>query len=428
MKTTKNYSELKDARNVVSNGALFIVLISILFNSFLAMINAHATRLNQGHVMITEVLILTTACWYIWKNTEKLSENWESITFLYIIIILFFWMIYFNYWPNIKSIRDMILIPIFLILGRLAEEKGLIKMMRILTIILVGFMLMEGWFTEIYVYIFQPASYYANTRGIQELSTDSSGLFRNSLGFAGRFSYGIIGSHRLSSLMLEQVSFANFSMILGLFSVAFWEKLTVKDRLLFTGSILLIILGNSTRTGSIFALILLFGYYIFPLTPRLTPILYSPLLLASSLIVFFGTGFHIETASDDMQGRVGATIYKLVNTNWQTLFTGDLSLVASAMDSGYIYLIFSQTAIGLIAFWLYTALIVPAVDAETKRFANGLGVFIAINLMIGAGIFTIKVAAPLWFIAGHLMNERVMPKMNGNRSNIVKENAQPIRS
>jgi len=112
--------------------------------------------------------------------------------------------------------------------------------------------------------------------------------------------------------------------------------------------------------------------------------------------------------------------------NFQTLFTGDIGAAVAAQDSGYLYLIYSQTGLGFLAFWLYTSLIVPAVNTANKRFANGLGIFIAVNLLIGAGIFTIKVAAPLWFIAGYLMK-------NGSKSQAVEAarvntNAHTIRA
>ena len=398
-----NKLKVQEIRHTVSNGALMIVFISVLLNAILAVINAHVTYLSQGHVMISEFLILMVACGYIGLKIDHLLQQWRSIIFIYIIVIIFLWMTFFNITPNIKSIRDMALIPIFLILGTLAEEKGLVKMMRTLTVVIVAFMLMEGWFTDAYVSIFKPASYYANTRGVQELSTDSSGLFRNSLGFAGRFSYGIFGTHRLSSVLLEQVSLANYSMVLGLFLVSFWDKLVKKDRIFFAFSILFIILTNNTRTGSFINFILIFGYFIFPILPKRTPVFYIPLLLLISFAVFYDPSFHAERVGDDLQGRVGTTIFKMATMNFQTLFTGDIGAAVAAQDSGYLYLIYSQTGLGFLAFWLYTSLIVPAVNTANKRFANGLGIFIAVNLLIGAGIFTIKVAAPLWFIAGYLM-------------------------
>jgi len=422
----KDKLKVQEIRHAISNGALMIVFISVLLNAILAAINAHVTYLNQGHVMISEFLILVMACGYIWLKIDRLSEHWRSVVFTYIIIIIFFWMIFFNTTPNIKFVRDMALIPIFLTLGTMAEEKGLVKMIRILTVVVVAFMLMEGWFTDVYVSIFKPASYYANTRGVQELSTDSSGLFRNSLGFSGRFSYGIFGTHRLSSVLLEQVSLANYSMVLGLFVVSFWDKLIKKDRIFFVFSIIFIILTNNTRTGSFVNLILIFGYFIFPILPKKAPVFYIPLLLLTSFAIFYDPSFHPGRVGDDLQGRVGTTIFKIATMNFQTLFTGDIGAAVAAQDNGYLYLIYSQTGLGFLVFWLYTSLIVPAVNTANKRFANGLGIFIAVNLLIGAGIFTIKVAAPLWFIAGYLMKNASKPQALETVE--VNANAHAIRA
>lgn len=413
MKYTKANSLVKEEQHSVSNGALFIVLLATLFNSLLAIINGNIAHLNEGHVVISEAAILATACYYIWKKYNNLKQHWLSFSFIYAIILIFLWVSLFYQNIYIKSIRDMMLIPIFVILGGLAEEKGLIKMMRFLTIAIFSVMIIEGWFTDLYVLIFKPAAYYASTRGVQELSTDSSGLFRNSLGFTGRFSFGIFETHRLSSIFLEQVSLANFSMILGIFTISLWKNIKKNDRVLFVTAILFILFTNNTRTGSIFNLILFIGYFLFPKIPRFTPLLYTPALILFSFIFFYDPHFHEATLSDDMKGRIGLTLYKFSHMDVASFFVGDVSQMPHVQDSGYLYLIYSQTGLGFILYLIYTSIIVPDIDASTKRFSHGLSLFIALNLLIGAGIFTIKIAAPLWFIAGYMAKQASQKSQKG---------------
>nr|WP_315427320.1 hypothetical protein [uncultured Albidiferax sp.] len=388
-----------------SNGALCIVVLATIFNSLLAFINGNITYLNESHVAISEAIILSFTCYYIWTRYKSLKQHWLSLSFIYAILLIFLWVSLFYQSIYIKSVRDMMLISIFIILGGLAEEKGLIKMMRLLTAALFFFMIMEGWFTDLYVFIFKPAAYYASTRGVQELSTDSSGLFRNSLGFTGRFSFGIFETHRLSSLFLEQVSLANFSMVLGIFTIALWDRINKNDRIFFITAILFILFTNNTRTGSIFNLFLFIGYFLFPKLPRFTPILYTPALILFSFIFFYDPHFHEATLSDDMKGRIGLTLYKFSHMDISSFFVGNVSQMPHVQDSGYLYLIYSQTGLGFILYLIYTSIIVPDIDASTKRFAHGLSLFIALNLLIGAGIFTIKIAAPLWFIAGYMAKQ-----------------------
>lgn len=405
MKSPNAFAITKIEPPSISNGAIYIVLLGTLFNALLAIANAHLAFLNDGHVMISEVLILILACSYILKNSESTHTYENSLIFTYVVMVLFFWTTLFYQGIYIKSVRDMILMPIFIVLGGLATEKGLLKMMRFLVAITVIFMIMEGWATSIYTSIFKPALYYANTRGVQELSTDSSGLFRNSLGFSGRFSFGIFETHRLSSLFLEQVSLANFSMVLGVFTISFWEKIGKKDRIFYITSILFILLTNNTRTGSIFNVILLVGYFLFPKLPKFTPLLYTPLLILFSFIFFYDSHYSEARLSDDLKGRIGLTVSKISNIDPHSFFVGDASMMSHVQDSGYLYLIYSQTGLGFIAYLIYTSLVVPSNDSMSKRFSNGLSIFIALNLLIGAGIFTIKIAAPLWFIAGHIASQ-----------------------
>jgi len=409
-----------------SRGAILILLLAVLYNAFLAFINSHGFRLNPGHVMISEAAILFLACCYILIKSTNLSEHWRSFVFVYIIFVLFFWSILMNQNVYIKAVRDMIIMPVFVLLGCLAVEKDLIRMMRYLTAVLAAFMVLEGWFTNIYVSIFQPALYYANTRGVQELSTDSSGLFRNSLGFSGRFTFGIFDTHRLSSLLLEQVSLANFSMVLGLFLITFWDKLRRPDRIFFAGSVLFIILSNNTRTGTLVNLIFIVGYFVFPVLPKRLHLLYIPMLMLISFAIFYNPHFHSSMATDDVSGRVGLTVNKLSELDLSTFFVGKLNSVTGVLDSGYLYLLYSQTGFGLIAYWIYTSLIVPSDDPNTKRFANGLSIYIALNLLIGAGIFTIKTAGPLWFIAGYLIKQASNKTIIGSPN--VKNDPHSVRA
>ena len=141
-----------------SRGALLILVVAMLFNAVLAAVNAHGVHLGSGHVMLCEAAIMFAACIHCAKNSVRVSDNWPSLFFIYVILVLFFWSVLLNQNIYVKSVRDMLLMPIFIALGGLANERGLIKTMRYLTAVLIVFMVIEGWATELYVSLFQPAS------------------------------------------------------------------------------------------------------------------------------------------------------------------------------------------------------------------------------------------------------------------------------
>lgn len=382
--------------------AAVLMVCACTFNAFLALINAHIARLNTTHVLLSEILIIGLSCFSIAKNSHICKKIIDSPTlFFFVLFAIIFGITGLSgQLPSPKFLRDMLIIPIFYLLGRNINRTTLISTMQALTITVLVTMILEGCFTSSYVALLQPGSYYTNTRGVQELAGDSSGLFRNSLGFTGRFSFGIFDTHRLSSIFLEQVSLANFSMILGIFCITLWESLTSKQRLFFIGVIILILLTNNTRTGAVFALLILAGFYIFPSLPALSSVIYMPAVLALGAVMYSFSTFNPNILSDTIQGRIGLTMYRLGELDLKSIFMGNLSLANNMQDSGYLYLIYSQTLFGLLYFWLFTSSIASGPSASAKRFTNATSIFIAFNLLIGAGIFTIKTSAILWVVAG----------------------------
>lgn len=382
--------------------AAFLMIIACTFNAFLAFINAHITRLNTSHVLISEVLIIGLCCFSIAKNSHiaKQRIDYTTIFFILFFVIIFGITGLSGQLPSPKFLRDMLIIPIFYLLGRNISRSTLISSIQALTLIVLITMILEGWFTSTYVTLLQPGSYYTNTRGVQELAGDNSGLFRNSLGFAGRFSFGIFDTHRLSSIFLEQVSLANFSMILGIFTITFWDSFTSKQKILFVGTIIFILLTNNTRTGAVFAILILMGFYIFPLLPSATSAIYIPMVLALGSVLYSFSTFNPNVLSDTIQGRIGLTMFRLNQLDLNSILIGNISLANHMQDSGYLYIIYSQTLLGLVFFWLYTSFVASGATPSAKRFSNATSIFIAFNLLIGAGIFTIKTSAILWIVAG----------------------------
>lgn len=404
-------------RERASIEAAALMVFACTFNAFLALINAHVARLNTSHVLLSEVIIIGLSCFSIAKNSHISGKkiDYPTVFFFLFFVIVFGITGLAGQLPSPKFLRDMLIIPIFYLLGRNITSKTLITTVQVLTITVLITMIIEGWFTNSYVALLQPSSYYTNTRGVQELAGDSSGLFRNSLGFAGRFSFGIFNTHRLSSIFLEQVSLANFSMILGIFTITLWESSSSKQRLLFVGTIVLILLTNNTRTGAVFALIALVGFYIFPALPSMTSIIYMPSVLALGALLYSFSSFNPNILSDTIQGRIGLTMFRLGELDLKSIFMGNLSLANNMQDSGYLYLIYSQTLFGLIYFWLFTSSIASGSSNSAKRFSNATSVFIAFNLLIGAGIFTIKTSAILWVVAGFVAQSS-SAKEDGSRA------------
>lgn len=382
---------------------VLLLFAAIFYNAFLAFVNAQVMRIGEGLVIVTEGVILFIASIYIISNLRHMKRHTTLIIVsLYVYTVLFLWMAIANGGIFIKSLRDMVIIFIFYLLGTQCSATQLVKAFRVITLVVIGIMFIEGWFVKLYATIFQPALYYAGTRGVKEFSLDSSGLFRNSLGFEGRFSYGLFGQRRLSSVFMEQVSLANFSMVLSVFAITFWDTLKRWDKLLFVFGIVFMVVSNSSRTATALCLMMFGGYFIFPKLPKYGFKFIIPILLALIFIFFYDFSGSQKGMSDDTKGRIGHTVAMLSSIDWLDFLNGNISQVFRTSDSGYTYLIYSQTVLGFIYFCFFLAKSLPADNHGEKRFAYGTIIYIAFNLVVGAAIFSIKVSAPVWIVAGHL--------------------------
>lgn len=381
----------------------WLVLFAISYNAFLAVINAHVMTMVSTHVALTESLILMGVMGYLAINLKKIPNIYPHLLFLLGMAALSLWVMLTSDGTFIKILRDCLIIVAFVLLGTFLSSRHIINLFKFLMLAVLTVAVIEIFFTDLYVTLFEPAKYYESTRGIQPFQYSDSGLFRNSLGYSSRFSFNFLSSHRISSIFLEQVSLANFAMVTLVFLMGFGKMMRKREVLFFVLSVLFLILTNDTRTGALFALALIPGFFIFPMLPRWFAVTFIPGLLLISALFFYDP--NLTAMTDDFAGRIGFTLYLLAEADLSTLLMGNLAGVNHVADSGYAYLLYATTVFGLILYWLYAALIIRSDNAADKRYVFSMNAFIAINLMIGAAIFTIKISAPVWVMVGYLYTQ-----------------------
>lgn len=378
-----------------------LMAAAIFYNAGLGFLNAHGLRLSEAHVAATELFILFCAALFLGTRFSKLAPLRSFVIGSFMVVmVLVAWVSVTNGQIFLRAPRDFAIICVFFLVGTQASQERMIPVFRIIVLIVLAVLLIEGFAVSLYVWLFQPADYFANTRGIEKLSVDKTGLFRNSLGFAGRFSFGLFDNRRLSSVFLEQVSLANFAMVLCIFTVTFWQNMKTGDRALFAFAIVFMIMCNSSRTGSLLCVLMAMGYKLYPKLPRWTYGAMIPGILFVSAVLFYRPGE--MSFSDTMSGRMGNTLAILAHMDIGDFITGDLVKIAHTGDSGYAYLVFGTTLVGLLYYWVFVWVLLPSGTAISRRFGFCALLFISVNLMVGAAIFSIKVSAPLWLIAGCL--------------------------
>jgi hypothetical protein len=385
------------------NLAIAIVLAGLFYNAALAVLNAHGLRMSMPFVIVTEGIVLMAAVYVL------LTSGRHSLDTFPLFILAFFLanaliVSLISGTLFIDMARNGAIIALFTMIGARLTERSVSRCFYLATMAIFAFMILEIISVETYAALFKPGQFYENTRGMEEFELNELGLFRNALGFEGRFSIFKISDHRVSSLYLEQVSLANFSTIIALFLLAFWNRIAVWQRWFYVAVVVLILLANSSRTALALALFAPVCWHLAPYLGRYGSLLVMPVVLGASAVF---ASFAPASEEDNLVGRLGLTMRSLADLDLPTLLGSNAPRATEFADSGYTYMIYGTTIFGLVFLWLIVSLILPNLNAAQKRVSLFLGAFVFVNLLIGGNaIFTIKIAALLWVLIGFLRNDQ----------------------
>lgn len=386
------------------NFTVFMWISAILppsYNAILAVINARGVTTPRGVAVAAEACILLScllACFLAGGRKRDIAPL--LLVFFSLVQMLITSLVNERIFPDF--FRNMAIISAFTALGYRCRSRDIRLIFRVISIVVLLFLLVEIADLSVYVSIFQPASYLQASRGIKEFSLNETGLFANALGFQDRFSFGIFSGPRTSSIFLEQVSLPGFASVVLIFLLGNWREIGKFEKILHVSLVILIVLSNNSRTSSALLVVNAVGYFIYPyFSGRLTAMLMPAVLILSFLIV---GPVLVATGSDDIIGRLSVTVAHLTNFDASEFLFGSLGKVAHSFDSGYGYIIASSSICGLFLFWAYATFFPKDETVEQRRVHWGLAVYIYLWLLIGGtAIFTMKTAALLWLVVGNMI-------------------------
>lgn len=381
---------------LIQGAIVCVVIASIAYNAFLAFINAQITPITPTYVMAAEGLLLAAAAGLV-ALTGLGDDDLPSLSIGLAVFLIATVVSMVNGAVFPDAVRHVAIIALFSLLGLRAKFRTVLWAAGIASLLVLATLAVEAFALKTYVDWFQPARYFEATRGLKDPSYNDSGLFANALSFENRFSFGVLG-HRASALFLEQVSLANYGAVLLVMLVAFWSRMPPAARLLQVATVAAILLTTDSRIGLILAFAALGGYFLFPRLPAYANIAIAPGLLVLAFVIMAGPEARLE---DDVVGRLTLTMRTMGDLDLPALL-GLHALEASEFaDSGYTYVLYSSTIIGLLLLWAFVSLFIPQAHEGQKRCAYMLGLFFGSSLLVaGTSVFTIKVAALLWLIAG----------------------------
>lgn len=396
---------------------VILLLAAICYNAVLAIINAHVMSLSVTQVALCELVVLSGAGLVVAR--QRLTPR--DAAWLTFLIGTFFGTIFLSLSNGgllVEALRNVAIVAMFTALG-IRSNITTMRTTFLIAVFVVGLvMIFEIAAVSQYSSLFKPFNYYQNTRGLGEVDYGDVGLFGNALGFEGRFSFGLFTTPRTSSIFLEQTSLANFASVIAIYLVTTWRTLARGEKILIGSFVLLALMSNNTRMASVFASITMLGYFLYPRLPRYGTLILPLLLLSLAVGLSSWMG---PSKEDDLAGRIGLSVRLLSMTDFPASLGLRVADASAFPDSGYSYLIYSCSLVGAVAIWLYVALAIPFRSPEQRRCAWSVSLFLFLNLLVaGNAVFSMKIAAPLWLLAGFMRSPDFFPSTPWRRSPAIR--------
>lgn len=377
-----------------------LAVVAVAYNGLLAILNAHGFTVGRNYVILAELLLLAGGGVVILSTGPRPGDGAPAALLgFFLLDALVVSLLSSDFFVDFA--RNAAIVSVFMMLGARIDSKHLNRCFTIAAILVLAVLLLEMLSVENYAKLFAPADYFANTRGIAKQNFDQMGLFANALGFDSRFAILTLMDHRACSIFLEQVSLANFGIVLTMVLACNWRQLSLANATFFAGLILLIVVTTASRLA--LGLILLTPVAVL-LSSRLNrnlTLLVMPLTVVIAIIVAANSS---GVYSDDLPGRLTKTVQALGALDADAI--GGLRALSAAgfADSGYAYVIYASTIFGLLALWLFVSLIL-AEQSKPKllRCSVLLNLYIFCSLTVsGNSVFSMKTAALLWLLVGNV--------------------------
>lgn len=389
------------------------------YNGLLALLAARGLPVSLAAQIVAEVLILSGAAVLILKTGFRQSDAPVLLFFLFFLATDLILSI-LNGAMIVDMARNAAIISLFGMLGTRCDERMIRRTFFIGFLIVTSCLVLELSSVQTYTAIFAPGAYFETTRGAVATELNELGLFPNALGFEGRFSILPFATHRTSSIFLEQVSLANFSTALIIFVTCLWDRISKSEKIAYLLLIALILVTNNSRTALVLVLAAPLIYVAAPSLGRFANLAIMPVMLLLATIITFTQPSSTE---DTFVGRIGLTIKNLSAVDLSALLGAKATRAMDFLDSGYVYVLYGSTVIGLLTVWMFVSLISLDKVKAQARCGLYLSLYVFANLMVsGTSIFSMKVAGILWLLVGFLRGQTISDPVS---QDLVKSDSRP---
>lgn len=379
--------------------AIAVLFATVAFNAGLSAVNASVMTMSGATVTIVQGLLMAAA--FVLGLRAPPGERLAWLAVLWAMAVWWLLLGLLRQVPNPKYLGDIGVLPVFALLGATLRRRDLVPLLLLTQMFVLAIGLWEALFPASYGGFFDVQKYYVSTRGVADSEFYSGdGLYLNSERPVGRLFLPQIDLHRVSSIFLEPVSLGNWTVVVTILLVTLWADLRVWQRtaLIATNVVLLVLCdGRFALVGSVAVLAVAAAA---PLLPRFFAII-APLLVFVSLFVARGLGA-IEGGGDTFSGRLAKSVTYFEKLSFEQLAGLAPDAPGYTFDSGWTYLVITQSLLGFCAFWVLLCMMLPARHVRARRFLYMILTFFVLNMPISNSFVSIKAAAFLFALYGCL--------------------------
>jgi putative polymerase len=376
-----------------------IVIGCVLFNFFLCFVNTVGMRISGAYIVMSEMSLVSIALAYAFFSPDR-----DRCVWLIVIMSQFILLSVLSVLRDevlFKSLRDVMIMPVFIALGLASRRTEFTAPLLWLSAFVCLIALFEAFFLNTYTGLFSIKDFFiAKGYDASSFQYTDADVFVSGIRPGGRFFPFPFAIHRISSVFLEPVSLGFYAFISGLYFIAMKDRLPRGQVLLAVFlTLLLIWLGDARMAfGSLVAVIACRPIFA-RLDHRLSVFIFPAALL-------FGL-FVVESGMFNLTGEgLGARLLWTFNGIWSTgnnQFLGIRPYDKEMVDSGFLYLMSYQGIGGFLLYWLPPIFFRGGFSREARIYWYGASIFLTSGFLVSDAIFTIKTAALLWFGYGYVI-------------------------
>lgn len=379
---------------------VLILLGAIVFNAALALMNAQVQPVPISLVVLCELLLVAAAHLYALHRFRPEMRIWYALIGIFIVLALYRSLGTGNF--SVKYLRDVMIIPTFVLLGIAAGQATAVRAFLIVHLVICAFAAFEAVNLDLYSEVFNVRSYYINTRGLDEseFTTPGTDLYISAMRPESRF-FGFVDLHRVSSVFLEPVSLGNYTIIATILLCAWRQLLTPLALGVLGFSTFLLMIGCDGRLAFVSVVVILATFACERVLPRNIALLWLPGCVLLMVVGVSIAGW--RSGADDFPGRLAYTVELLEQFGWVDLLGLSNRLVESSVDSGVAYLTLTQSIFGLGLLWCFIVFALPENSRGQQRLKHGVCLYLVLTMTVSYSFLTIKTAALLWSAYGAMI-------------------------